>query len=280
MKKSILFTVVCSSILMANNDSEIVKFLTNALNSNQSLENPKITMLRHENLDHPKNWSAELIKISATLKQKGGKSVPVSETNTYFTDGRFLVNNMTDMKTGERISLDIKFPSKYYLKENLISGNVNSKHKVVIFSDPLCPFCKSKVPKALKFMMKKQDLYAVYYFDFPLKRIHPASETIVKIKDFLVNQKKETPLNATLEMYDFEINPSVSNPAKIVKEFNKQMGYNISLKDIQGKNISKNLKKTMKIVEEIGIRSTPTFYFDGEHDKTGVKYRTILNKVK
>jgi protein-disulfide isomerase len=69
-----------------------------------------------------------------------------------------------------------EFKSEFYKKSNLISGDENSKHKVAIFSDPLCPFCKKFVPQAMEYMKKYPKEFALYYYHLPLATLHPAAD--------------------------------------------------------------------------------------------------------
>ena len=51
---------------------------------------------------------------------------------------------------------------------------------MVIFSDPMCPFCIDFVPEVIdEIVSSKTKKIALFYYHFPLS-IHPRAETIVK----------------------------------------------------------------------------------------------------
>ena len=99
----------------------------------------------------------------------------------FFSDGKYIALELIDSETGKSLK-DLVTPNlteKYYDKSKLIAGNHNAKDKIVIFSDPLCPFCKDYVPDVIKYVNKNSDTIALYYYNFPLM-IHPAATPLSK----------------------------------------------------------------------------------------------------
>ena len=46
------------------------------------------------------------------------------------------------------------------------------KDKIVIFSDPLCPFCMDYVPDVINYVNKNKDKIAFILLSFPIISIH------------------------------------------------------------------------------------------------------------
>lgn len=278
MKKIISASIVASTLissLYAGNNIEVTDFLKKALQGNPNISEVKIEKKAEKKVDGLKGWKAENIAISARVKDGSKEGKLINETSTYFTNGRFFANGLTDMKNNRQITLEPKFAKEFYRKENLISGSNSSKHKVVIFSDPLCPYCKKSVPKMLRILKKHPEQFAVYYYDLPLDSIHPASPVIVKINEKLRADKPSKKVDTILEMYDFDIPYAERNEDKIIKAYNDEFGYKLTKEDINTKKVKDAVASSRKIATQMGVGGTPTFYFD-ENKDDGTKYKNYL----
>ena len=76
--------------------------------------------------------------------------------------------NLTQARFAEVNKVDI---SKVPLDNALLMGDKNAKHKIVVFTDPDCPYC-AKLPQELKKVIEERKDIAFYMKMFPLK-IHP-----------------------------------------------------------------------------------------------------------
>ena len=126
------------------------------------------------------NPSKTKVALKEPIKNKD-KTREVSQKMIWLSNGTLITPELIDIDTGD--SLKDNFPSfenSYYKKENLIYGDENAKHKVAIFSDPLCPFCRKFVPRAINEMKNKPNKFAIYYYHFPLPRLHPAAVVLTK----------------------------------------------------------------------------------------------------
>lgn len=108
------------------------------------------------------------------------------------------------------------------------------KDKVIIFTDPDCPYCK----KVYNFLKERDDI-TKYIFFFPLTRLHPEAE---KKAAYILCHKDNK------KIYE-EI---LSNPPQ-----NQKINYACK----QGQAL---LKEHLKIAQNIGIRSTPSLFIKGE----------------
>ena len=272
MLKLLLSTILLSSLAIANSSSEAVEdFLEESISKNPNVESLEATVVDKIKVEEVNGWDAYVVEIRAVLK-KGKRKI--KQKMIWFSDGKVIVKELTLMSNGSKISDSIKPPFKveYYTKEHLIYGNVNAKHKVVIFSDPLCPFCRNFVPAAISYMKKHPNKFAIYYFHFPLPAIHPASVTLVKAEIAAVLQGNKEVL---LDLYKVKVNPKEKDIKKILTAFNKATGLNISKKDINSKDVIYKYNENIQIAEDMMVQGTPTMFFDGKLDITKNKFKKI-----
>ncbi|SFV51425.1 hypothetical protein MNB_SM-7-312 [hydrothermal vent metagenome] len=256
------------------------EYLTNQIENNPAVKEGSAKVIDTKPLKEVPGWSAYIIDLDVTLKHNDKK---LHQKSVLFGNGRYITNDLTDIRTGDSLKDKIKpkFDHANYTQKHLLSGSQESKHKIVIFSDPLCPFCRRYVPKAIKDMQQDPKKYAIYYYHLPLPRIHPAS--VVLVKAMIAAELKGEKVDM-LKLYQ-EIQPNNPKKAnyvaygerdakKILKVFNKVMGTHLTLKDINSKEVKKRLKEDEQIATDMMVAGTPTVYFDDEYDKTKQKYKS------
>ena len=272
MLKLLSISLLLSSLAYADSNSEkIVDFLEDKFMENPRLKSVDVSVVDVVPLTQIKDWKAYIVDVHAIIK-RGNKKI--KQKMIWFSDGRVITKELTDMKDGSNITelVKPKFKPEYYTKENLIYGNANAKHKVAIFSDPLCPFCKSYVPGALKYLKKYPDTFAVYYYHFPLERLHPASVHLVKMA---VAAEQKGVKDVVLKLYNVNVNSREKDIKKILAAFNKAVGTNISEADINTKAVLKQVSHDYDIADKVMVGGTPTVYFDGKVDHTKKKYLKV-----
>lgn len=273
MLRLLSIILLTSSIGYANTATQLADFL-----EDKFIQNPKITKADVHVVDtldvpHAQGFKAYIVEIKASVKD-GTKTQNVSQRMMWFSNGKVITRELTDMITGDSLTDVLKphFKDEFYAKENLLYGDVNAKHKVVIFSDPLCPFCSSLVPPALKAMKDKPKTFAVYYYHFPLARLHPASPTLVKA---VYAAELQGVKDAVLKLYGIKINPRERDEAKILAAFNSHMGTHITKADIHSKAVVTHIAHDAKVAKLLMVGGTPTMYFDGAIDKSKAKYKKV-----
>ena len=274
MLKLFLITLLLGSVSLAGSlDEKVEKFLSKALSGNKRLTNLQVKVVDRFDVKNLEDWDAMVVQVEATLKEKS-KSRKVRQKMIWFTDGNVITKDLVDMNTGKdlRDMINPSFKPEYYKKHNLIYGNEKAKHKVAIFSDPVCPFCKQFVPQAIEYMKKRPDEFAIYYYNFPLENIHPSALTLVKaaIAAELKGEK-----NVTLKLYKLKISSREKSIKKILKAFNKVMKTDITEKDLKSKAVLERVKYDIFVAEELMVGGTPTMFFDGKIDKTKQKFKQV-----
>ena len=223
------------------------------------------------------------------MTQKG-ISKPAEQTYELFSNGKIIALELLDIKTGESLKAlaSPKFDEKYYSKANLIAGNVDAKHKIVVFSDPLCPFCTQLVPGLIKDAKSNPDKFALYLYHFPLS-MHPAAATIVKcmvaaemkgekdiaLRTYIVDAGKKITRKANDGGVKATFTMQETNEKRILNEFNKALSTNLSIADITNPTVLNHVRRDREIQRLMLVNSTPTVYVDGAKDPSRNKYKNL-----
>lgn len=270
-------TMLISASLFAATNSEVESFLKKNLSKNPAITSLKVKVVERAPVEGMKGWDSFIVSLDAKVKQ-GKEERDIKQRTIYFANDKVITGDLTDLKTGKNLREAVapKFKPEYYAKANLVYGNENAKHKVAIFSDPLCPFCRSYVPGALEYMKQYPDTFAVYYYHFPLERLHPAAPTLVRAataaelqgrKDVLLSLYK-VPTSITRE----------TNEQKILDAFNKAVNTNLKVSDLHSPMVDAHMQHDQSVIEALMVGGTPTVYFDGEKDGSKNRYKEV--KVK
>ena len=123
------------------------------------------------------------------------------------------------------------------LKNTLLMGSPNAAKKIIVFTDPDCPFCGKLHDEMKKVIAKRQDI-AFYLKLFPLKKVHPDAE---RKSQSIMCQKSLSLLD---DAYKGKQIPSPSCKTGIIAG-------------------------NIKLAEEMGINAVPTLIFPNGKVKSG-----------
>jgi thiol:disulfide interchange protein DsbC len=271
MLKLLATTLLLSSLLQAaTSNKDVENFLKKSYEANPNILKLKVKVKQTIVLEKVKGWNAYIVNINATVKgEKGNRDI--KQSMVWFSNGDTISPDLIDMKTGISFkeSLSPSFEAKYYKKENLIYGNADAKHRVAIFSDPLCPFCRNYVPEAINAMKKSPETFAIYYYHFPLPTLHPAGVELVRAA---VAAELKGKKDVVLKLYTVKVDAKERDVKKILAAFNKTMNTNITPADLTSKAVNEHIKNDMDIATALMVSGTPTVFFDDKLDKTKRKY--------
>lgn len=268
-------TLLASSLFATNSiDNSVLEFEKKRFSKNKRIEiqDVKISLKKHM---PQKGWYGYIIDLDA--KMAGN---PIKAKDIVFSNGGVIAPELFDIKTGMPLK-DLMTPTlskDYYNKEHLIAGNHQAKDKIVVFSDPLCPFCMDYVPDVIEHVNRNKDSVALYYYHFPLLRIHPAAEPLSRLMD-LAKKKgiKDIELKVYRADWDKYFTEREKNTQKIVDAFNKEFNTSITLKEINNVNLQEKIFKDISMGEEVMVQGTPTIFVNGEQDKSKLKYEMLGN---
>ena len=272
--KILSISILIASSLYASNDESIVDFEKKRISQNPNVEVKSIKINTKKEL--PLNgWYGYILDVEANVQ---GKSINAKDI--LFSDGKYISLELIDSETGKSLK-DLVTPNltdNYHDKSKLIAGNHNAKDKIVIFSDPLCPFCKDYVPDVIKYVNKNKDSIALYYYNFPLS-IHPAATPLSKLIEVA---KHKGVKDVELRAYEIDWEPyfdvKTTDEKKILEAFNKEFKINIKVEEISTNEIKALIEKDITMGEEVMVAGTPTIFVNKVKDSTKLKYETLGKK--
>jgi len=281
LKPFLAIAILSLPLFASSAEDRLISFLEDRFGQNPNIKNLSVKIVESRDIpnsqptwkgndvrpNYPKPWflwKAVKVEIRGVFKQNG-KTVPINEKQIFFTDGNNFTSDLISLDGQEWKKLfEPKISLKHYRKENIISGSESSKHKIVIFSDPLCPYCQRSIPPMLEYVSKYPKTFAVYYYHLPLERIHPAAITITRLMRVAQNSGN---FGVVSSGYSTKVSGKESNQEKIVEEFNKATGLKLTLQESLKKDVVEAVKEDMAIANDLEIRGTPTIFIDGEKSK-------------
>lgn len=272
--KALSFVSLSTTLLFANiNDEKIIEFENNRISQNPNVEvlNVDISFKKQMPL---KDWYGYILNVQAEVQASKDSTKVVNVKDILFTNGEYVSLDLIDLKTGKSLKSEVspKLTSNYYNKEKLIAGNHNAKDKIVIFSDPLCPFCMDYVPDVIEYVNKNSKNIALYYYHFPLLRIHPAAGPLSKIMEIAKHKNiKDLELKVYSIDWDKYFNSKSIDEKKILESFNKEFKTNITLEELKKVDIQSDIK----MGDDVMVQGTPTIFINGQKDNTKLKYQTL-----
>jgi protein-disulfide isomerase len=216
-------------------------------------------------------WKVLFVTLELDYKKKHMK-VPEM---LFVNDNGLVTTQLGDLKTGKQFRDEIRppVPDSIYDDAHLLYGNKDAEHKVVVFSDPMCPFCRQEVPALMKAAKEHPDKIALYYYHLPLLNIHPVSGVLTKI---MHEAQKEGKTDVIEKIYSLKIPFKETDVDKIIDAVKKQTGYEASKEKILSEETKKALRKDEDAANNLMVRGTPAIFIDGEWDRTRVKYKQLV----
>ncbi|NVJ53864.1 MAG: thioredoxin domain-containing protein [Campylobacteraceae bacterium] len=271
--KLLIPIVLLASILNANDmEDKILEFEEKRFSQNPRIEVNDLSIFMKKELSQ-KGWYGFIVNIKATMAGNN-----VNAKDIVFSNGKVITSELFNLETGKSLKdiMTPKLTDKYYDKKRLIAGNHNAKDKIVIFSDPLCPFCMDYVPDVIKYVKKHEDKIALYYYHFPLLALHLAAAPLVKL---MVKAKHDGIENIEEKMYsvfwDEKFSSKEKDESVIIDAFNKVFKTLYTKEDIDSKKINEEIFEDVSMGENVLVQGTPTVFINGEQDKTKLKYEEL-----
>ena len=160
-------SVAGEKINNTNSNFDIVGFVKKHLIRNPNIKLNSVEILGSKTLKQSPDWKAYMVLMDISYGKR--EHVKIPEIVFANAKSNLVTLKMIDAKTGKDLTREIKptLPSSYYNDAHLVAGNKNAPHKMVVFSDPQCPFCKNFVPNVLKEIKANPDKVALYYYNKP-----------------------------------------------------------------------------------------------------------------
>ena len=271
--------IASSSLFASVNEKDISKltnFIYQKYTQNPNIQELKIDVLDSKSLPNLKNeWVGVKLKLSGKFNQ-AGNLVSFSESQVFFTDGENFTESLSSLNGSDWNNLFVPQidPKKHYNQEHLLIGDKNAPNKIVIFSDPLCPYCQRTIPAMLEYVKQFPKTFAVYYYHLPLERIHPASVPLTKLM-YMAQVRND--INGVISAYRVPLNPKETDEVKVLEAFNKTTGLKYIQTDLKNQNAEKTIEQDKIIASELDVRGTPIIYLNGE--KTGGEFYKNIKPI-
>jgi len=273
-----LSTLAVTTTLLLNAEFNLENYVKKDLIKNSNIKVNSVKLLEKADIKNKPNWKAYMFVMDLTIKGKSNKFPETAYVNE--KDGLVVVDSapgIYDYVNHEKLGKDLrpKIDNTYYQDSHLIAGKKNAEHKLVVFSDPQCPFCQKYVPAIYKDAKENPEKFALYYYHMPLVRLHPVSDTLTKVMETL---QKKGKIDDAIKMYSLKIHYAERNETKILNEIKKQFDINATSEEINKPDIKAQIKKDMEMATNIMLKGTPTVYIDGKYDPEIISYKKLLKK--
>ena len=274
MSKLLTSTLIATIALNANNVPDnklLVKYVKRNIVKNPQVKVNGVTLIESKTDRRIPGWTVLLTTMDLTYQKK-----EIHAPEIMFVKDGLITGRLVDLKTGRDYRNEIKptVPEKMYDDAHLLYGNKDAKHKILVFSDPMCPFCQEVVPEIMKAAKDNPDKIALYYYHLPLMRIHPVSGVLTRIMHAAQAEGKK---DVVEKMYSLKINPRETNIKKILPAVKKHTGYEITEEKVNAKALKDALKADEDAAGRMMVNGTPTVYIDGKWDKMRDGYKKLIN---
>jgi len=253
-------------------EKELTKYFKKFIVNNPSVKVTGAEVLDIQKIPEHPGWEAYLTNMK--LKYNGKD---VSAPQMVFVNGTLISPKLIDIKIGKDYVKELKpkVPVSLYDDAHLLFGSKNAKHKVLIFSDPQCPFCMEVVPEIMKAAKAHPETFALYYYHFPLMRIHPVSGILVRVMH-VAQEKGQS--DVVEKLYSLKINPRETNVDKVLAAVKKHSGFVTTKAEIDTKSVKDAIKADENAAARMMVTGTPTVYIDGKWDKRRDRYESMIPK--
>ena len=273
MSKLLTSTLIASIALSAGsvpNNKTLIKYIKKNVVKNPQVKVNGITILETKTHKDLPGWTVILANMNLNYQKKDIKAPEMM----FVKDG-LITSHLINQKTGNDYRNEIKptVPKSMYDDAHLIFGNKDAKHKILIFSDPQCPFCQDIVPEIFEAAKKNPTKLAIYYYHLPLLKIHPVADVLTRVMHVAQHRGNQDIVH---KLYSLKINPKETDAKKILAAVKKHANYTVTEKQINTKEVKAAIKADVDAAGRMMVAGTPIVYIDGEWDKMRNGYEELI----
>jgi len=273
MSKLLMSTVVATVALSANTQPDnktLVNYIKKSVVKNPQVKVKGVTVIESTTHKDIPGWTILLTNMDLEYQKKD-----IHAPETMFIKDGMVTGHLVNLKTGKDYRDEIKpsVPVTMYDDAHLLFGNKDAKHKMLVFSDPQCPFCQQVVPGIMKAARENPTKIALYYYHLPLLRIHPVSDILTRIMHLAQEEGKT---DVVEKMYSLKIKPQETDMTKVLAAVKSHTGYSVSAEKVNAKVVKDALKADSDAASRMMVSGTPTVYIDGKWDKNRDGYRAFI----
>jgi len=273
MSKLLMSTVLATATLSANvqpDNKLLVKYVKRSVVKNPQVKVKGVTVLESKTDERLPGWTILLTTMDLEYQKK-----EIHAPEMMFVKDGLITGHLVNLKTGNDYRDEIKpsVPQSYYDDAHLFFGNKDAEHKILIFSDPQCPFCQEIVPEIFKTSKENPTKIAVYYYHLPLLRIHPVSDVLTRVMHVAQHEGK---MDVVEKIYSLKIDPRETDMTKILAAVKSHTGYSVTAAQVDAKEVKAAMQADEMAASKMMVSGTPTIYVDGEWDKMRDGYKKLI----
>ncbi len=279
--KSLIFLLIITILqLNAMSETAVKDYMQKYIETKMKSSVSRIDVISSYPIEQAPGW--DVYFLSMKVKIKMGKSYQTATVpQTVFTNGDKITLKL--MKKGKVKKDGTRRPSKNYAEllkpkvpidayddEHLLMGSKTAPHKILLFSDPFCPYCKEKIVEMEQVVKANPNTYGLYYYHLPLLRIHPASDVTTKAMHIFQTRGE---IDKMLKLYHLSVAPSETNVDKILKDIKAKTGVLLTKAQIQSPEAVEAMRVDMAMKRRLQVTGTPTVFLDGIWDRSRKVYK-------
>lgn len=271
--KIMLFMVLATAQLFAVSQKSIEFYVKQYIETKMKSPVQSVETLSSYPIEGTNGWKVYFLAMDVKIKM--GVEESVQKINQIvFNKGSKITFSLKDNK-GKDYSkiLKPKVPSSAYDKKHLLVGNADAKHKILLMSDPFCPFCQEIVPNLIETVQKNPTVFALYYYHLPLLRIHPASDITTKAMHIFQERGQ---VRKVKQCYHLLVSEKERNAQVILKAIEDRTGVYFTEKELNSVEVQDALAFDMAMKKRLMVTGTPTIFINGIWDPTRFKYKEYL----
>ncbi len=272
MSKLLTVATIATAVVSAQgvDKAALLKYVKGDLVRNPQVKVEDLEIIEKKQEKSLPGWDVYLTVMKLKFQ---GKELKIPET--IFVNGDLVTGRLYNLKEGKQYRDLIRpnVPDSMYDDAHLLYGNKDATHKIIVFSDPMCPFCRQTVPGLLKAAKEHPDKIALYYYHLPLLQIHPVSGILTRIMHVAQKKGKKEALE---KFYDLKIGFRETNTTKVLQAVQKHTGLSVSQEEIDAKEVKEAIKHDEDAASRLMVKGTPTIYIDGKWDKNRDGYKKLI----
>ena len=276
MKLKIILLIVLATLQLSAVSQKSVEFYVKQY-MEKKMHSPveKIETLSTYPIQGTQGWKVYFLSLKVKIKM-GNVYRKKTVYQTVFGKGKKIAFSLKD-KNGKEYAKILKphVPRSAYNKAHLLVGNANATHKILIMTDPFCPFCQEITPPLIDTVTQYPNTFALYYYHLPLLRIHPASDVVTKAMHYF---HKKGNVNALKECYHLLVSERERSPQVILKAIQQRTGITLTESMINTKEIKRALAYDKAMKKHLMVSGTPTIFIDGQWDPSRFMYKNYIPK--
>lgn len=279
LKHVLLILISLTFNLNAMSKIEVKQYMKNYIENKMHSSVKRVDVISHYHIAEVPDWEVYFLSMKIDIKMEG-KTKTATVPQTIFTkDDRITFRLMKQRKGKKNINyaklLKPKVPKSAYDDAHFIAGTKKAPHKILVFSDPFCPFCQEKIPEVLKVVKENPKTYALYYYHLPLLKIHPAANLTTKAMHIF---QEKGQIDKMMLLYNLSIKPTEKDPKKILKAIKEKTNVKFTQKELSTSKLKKAFKRDKKMRRRLQVTSTPTIFIDGKWDRKRIEYKRFAKQ--